>query len=150
MGVKVIAPLTQELTNMNSFAKYRESERGSAGVKFVIILVALILFGNALLNYVPVAYNAESLKTEMSTAVLQGLAISGKLNPVDNVKARIAKAIVSNDIPADAVVDVKQAGNALTAHVTYSKEVQILPFGMYKYVYKFDHTATPTGFLLKQ
>lgn len=135
---------------MNSFAKYRESERGSAGVKFVIILVALILFGNALLNYVPVAYNAESLKTEMSTAVLQGLAISGKLNPVDNVKARIAKAIVSNDIPADAVVDVKQAGNALTAHVTYSKEVQILPFGMYKYVYKFDHTATPTGFLLKQ
>jgi hypothetical protein len=135
---------------MNSFRKNRESERGSAGVKFVIIVAALILFGNALLNYVPVAYNAESLKTEMSTAVLQGLAISGKLNPVDNVKARIAKAIVTNDIPADAVVDVKQAGNALTAHVTYSKEVSILPFGMYKYMYKFDHTATPTGFLLKQ
>lgn len=135
---------------MNSFNKNRESERGSAGLKFVVILVALILFGNALLNYVPVAYNAESLKTEMSTAVLQGLAISGKLNPVDNVKARIAKAIVTNDIPADAVVDVKQAGNALTAHVTYSKEVNILPFGMYKYTYKFDHTATPTGFLLKQ
>ncbi|MEQ1923291.1 MAG: hypothetical protein ABL952_12355 [Pyrinomonadaceae bacterium] len=135
---------------MNSLAEHRESERGSAGVKFVVILVALILFGNALLNYVPVAYNAESLKTEMSTAVLQGLAISGKLNPVDNVKARIAKAIVTNDIPADAVVDVKQAGNALTAHVTYSKEVNILPFGMYKYTYKFDHTATPTGFLLKQ
>ena len=135
---------------MNSFRKNRESERGSAGVKFVIIVAALILFGNALLNYVPVAYNAESLKTEMSTAVLQGLAISGKLNPVDNVKARITKAIVTNDIPADAVVDVKQAGNALTAHVTYSKEVSILPFGMYKYMYKFDHTATPTGFLLKQ
>lgn len=135
---------------MNSIAQDRDSERGSAGIKFVIILVALILFGNAGLNYIPVAYNAESLKTEMSTAVLQGLAISGKLNPVDNVKARIAKAIVTNDIPADAVVDVKQAGNALTAHVTYTKEVHILPFGMYKYQYKFDHTATPTGFLLKQ
>ena len=135
---------------MENLAKNRESERGSAGVKFVIVVAALVLFGNALLNYVPVAYNAESLKTEMSTAVLQGLAISGKLNPVDNVKARIAKAIVTNDIPADAVVDVKQAGNALTAHVTYSKEVSILPFGMYKYMYKFDHTATPTGFLLEQ
>ncbi len=135
---------------MKNLATHRESERGSAGVKFVIILVAIILFANAGLNYVPVAYNAESLKTEMSTAVLQGLAISGKLNPVDNVKARIAKAIVQNDIPADAVVDVKQSGNALTAHVTYSKEVNILPFGMYKYVYKFDHTATPTGFLMKQ
>ena len=135
---------------MNNLAKPRESERGSAGVKFVAVVAALILFGNALLNYVPVAYNAESLKTEMSTAVLQGLAISGKLNPVDNVKARIAKAIVNNDIPADAVVDVKQAGNALTAHVMYTKEVNILPFGMYKYTYKFDHTATPTGFLMKQ
>lgn len=135
---------------MNNLATHRESERGSAGVKFVIILAAIILFANAGLNYVPVAYNAESLKTEMSTAVLQGLAISGKLNPVDNVKARIAKAIVQNDIPADAVVDVKQAGNALTAHVTYTKEVNILPFGMYKYMYKFDHTATPTGFLMKQ
>ncbi|HRI05063.1 MAG TPA: hypothetical protein PLL77_15105 [Pyrinomonadaceae bacterium] len=135
---------------MNSFAKNRESERGSAGVKFVIVVVAIVLFANAGLNYVPVAYNAESLKSEMSTAVLQGLAISGKLNPVDNVKARIAKAIVQNDIPADAVVDVKQAGNALTAHVTYTKEVNILPFGMYKYMYKFDHTATPTGFLMKQ
>lgn len=135
---------------MNNLATHRESERGSAGVKFVIILAAIILFANAGLNYVPVAYNAESLKTEMSTAVLQGLAISGKLNPVDNVKARIAKAIVQNDIPADAVVDVKQAGNALTAHVTYTKEVNILPFGMYKYTYKFDHTATPTGFLMKQ
>jgi len=135
---------------MNNLAINRESERGSAGVKFVIIVAVLVLFGHALLNYVPVAYNAESLKTEMSTAVLQGLAISGKLNPVDNVKARIAKAIVINDIPADAVVDVKQTGNALTAHVTYTKEVNILPFGMYKYVYKFDHTATPTGFLMKQ
>ncbi len=135
---------------MNSFVKNRESERGSAGLKFVVVLVAIVLVANAGLNYVPVAYNAESLKSEMSTAVLQGLAISGKLNPVDNVKARIAKAIVQNDIPADAVVDVKQAGNALTAHVTYSKEVNILPFGMYKYVYKFDHTATPTGFLMKQ
>lgn len=149
MGINC-GPFNPGVNEMNSFNKNRESERGSAGLKFVVILVALILFGNALLNYVPVAYNAESLKTEMSTAVLQGLAISGKLNPVDNVKARIAKAIVTNDIPADAVVDVKQAGNALTAHVTYSKEVNILPFGMYKYTYKFDHTATPTGFLLKQ
>ena len=132
---------------MNNAAKNRESERGSAGVKFVLILAVIVLVANAGLNYVPVAYDAESLKTEMGTAVLQGLALPGKLNPVDNVKARIAKSIQTNNIPADAIVDVKQNGNVLTARVSYSKPVNILPFGIYKYKYNFDYTATPTGFL---
>ena len=132
---------------MNNAAKNRESERGSAGVKFILILAALALVANAGYNYVPVAYDAESLKTEMGTAVLQGLALPGKLNPVDNVKARIAKSIQTNNIPADAIVDVKQNGNVLTARVSYSKPVNILPFGIYKYKYDFDYTATPTGFL---
>ena len=135
---------------MNSAAKNRESEKGSAGVKFLIVLAFIVTVANAGFNYVPVAYNAESLKTEMATAVLQGLALPGKLNPVDNVKARIQKAIVQNDIPPDALVDVKLVGNNITAHVTYTKPVGILPFGIYKYNYRFDHTATPTGFLLKQ
>ena len=52
----------------------------------------MVLVANAGYNYVPVAYDAESLKTEMGTAVLQGLALPGKLNPVDNVKARSQKA----------------------------------------------------------
>lgn len=135
---------------MNNAAKKRESERGSAGVKFVITLAVIVLVAHAGYNYVPTAYDAESLKTEMGTAVLQGLALPGKLNPVDNVKARIAKAIQSNNIPADALVDVRQAGNVLTAHVSYSKQVNILPFGIYRYNYQFDYTATPTGFLTKQ
>ena len=135
---------------MNNTAKNRDSEKGSAGVKFVLIFAVILLAVNAGWNYVPVAYNAESLRTEMGTAVLQGLALPGKLNPVDNVKARVARAIQDNNIPADAVVDVKQTGNAITAHVSYSKQVNILPFGIYKYNYRFDYTATPTGFLMKQ
>jgi len=128
----------------------RSGERGSAGAKFMIFLVLLVLAGNAGYNYVPVAYDAESMKTEMSTAVLQGLALPGKLNPVDNVKQKLQRAAQINSLPADAMIDVKQNGNVLTAHVTYTKPVSILPFGIYKYNYQFDHTATPTGFLLKQ
>ena len=128
----------------------RGSERGSAGVKFVIILAVIVLGANAGYNYVPVAYQGESMKTEMETAVLQGLAMPGKINPVDNVKERLKKSIITMEVPADALVDVRQNGNAITAHVVYSRNVSILPFGLYNYVYKFDHTATPTGFLLKQ
>ena len=135
---------------MNNLLKNRESERGSAGVKFVMVVVALGLFINAGINYVPVRYEAESLKGDMETAVLQGIAMPGKINPIDNVKVRIQKAIVANNIPADAFLEVKQAGNAITARVVYSKDVNILPFGIFKYNYKFDQTVTPTGFLLKQ
>ncbi len=135
---------------MKNAAKDRESERGSAGVKFVITMAVILLVANAGYNYVPVAYEAESVKTEMGTAVLQGLALPGKLNPIDNVKARLQKAFVENNVPTDVIMDVKQTGTALTAHVVYIKQVNILPFGIYKYAYHFDHTATPSGFLLKQ
>ncbi len=135
---------------MENALQDRSSERGSAGVKFAIFLAFLGLFAHAAYNYVPVAYEAESLKTEMHTSVMQGLAISGKLSPVDNVKGRIEKAMVSNAVPADAILNVTQTGNIIQARLYYVRQVPILPFGMYTYKYVFDHTATPTGFLLKQ
>ena len=135
---------------MKDALKNRSDERGSAGVKFAIVLTVLILAGNAGINYIPIAYEAESLKSDMSAAVLQGLAMPGKINPVDNVKARVQKAMVVNSAPADATLNVTQQGNVIQARVTYTKNVSILPFGIYTYQYQFDNTATPTGFLLKQ
>jgi len=136
-------------TEMNEKIRDRESERGSAGTKFAITMVIILLVANAGYNYVPIAYEAESVKSEMSTAVLQGLATPGKLSPVDNVKARIQRALIVNHVPENAILDVKQAGAAVTARVAYSKEVGILPFGIYNYIFVFDHTATPSGFLLE-
>ncbi len=135
---------------MKNSAKNRASERGSAGVKFAIALVVILLTAHAGYNYIPVAYDAESLKSDMATAVLQGLAMPGKMDPVANVKSRIQQSIQRNNIPPEALVDVKQNANAITAQVVYTKQVNILPFGIYRYAYHFDHTATPTGFLLKQ
>ena len=135
---------------MNKALRDRSGERGSAGVKFAAFLTVLILAGNAGYNYIPVAYEAESLKSDMAAAVLQGLAMPGKVNPVDNVKARVVKALQTNSAPADATLSVTQQGNVIQARVTYTKNVAILPFGIYNYQYKFDNTATPTGFLLKQ
>ncbi|MBP6002893.1 MAG: hypothetical protein KA746_05615 [Pyrinomonadaceae bacterium] len=135
---------------MKNALKDRSSERGSAGVKFAIVLTVILLAVHAGYNYIPVAYEAESLRTEMQTAVVQGLALPGKISPVENVKGRVQKAMVTNAIPADALLNVTQTGNVIQAHVAYQKKVAILPFGIYNYNYTFDHTATPTGFLLKQ
>ncbi len=135
---------------MNKVHFGRSSERGSAGVKFAIFVVVLFLLASAGYNYVPVAYQGASMKSDMNTAVLQGLAMPGKMNPLDNVRARVQRAAVENKIPTDAMIAVTQQGTVIQAHVAYEIPVSLLPFGIYKYKYKFDDTATPTGFLLKQ
>jgi len=125
------------------------NQRGGAGVKLVLILVALITVANAGFNYVPVAYNGQSFKEEMQTAVIQGTALPSGGDPLGTIKTRIKRVAAANSVPADAVIEVKQAGNVVQAHVVYSKKVEILPFGIYTHTYHFDHTATPAGFLSK-
>ena len=134
---------------MKNKIKNRNSETGGANAKLLIALVILVLVAHAGYQYVPVAYDAESFKQEMQTAVVQGMAAPPNMLPTDMVKGKIQKAIAANNIPADAVVQVKAMNNSLTAHVSYTKQVNILPFGIYKYKYQFNNTATPTGFLLK-
>lgn len=135
---------------MKDTISYRTAERGGAGVKFLLILTVILLVAHAGYNYVPVAYEAETLRTEMHTAVVQGLATPGKISPVDNVKARVNRAMVQNNAPPDALVHVKQTGGVVTAHVAFTRDVSLLPFGIYKYRYSFNHTATPTGFLTQE
>jgi hypothetical protein len=134
---------------MKSLKNGHISESGGAGVKALAAIVVLLLFAHAGFNYVPVAYEGENFKQEMQTAVINGLALARGAKPLESVSARIQRAARDNDIPQDAVIEVKQVGNIVQARVAYSRKVGLLPFGIYTYTYEFDHTATPTGFLLK-
>lgn len=127
-----------------------DNERGSASTKLFAMLVVIFLIGFAAYNYITVAYEAEGLKSDMSTAVLQGLAMPGNIDPVANVKTRIQNAMTVHNAPSEATLDVKMHNKAIQARVTYTKSVSLLPFGLYKHQFVFDNTATPTGFLLKQ
>jgi hypothetical protein len=135
---------------MNKASKNRRSERGGAGAKLLIVVTILFLIGNAGFNYIPVAYEAQDFKQEMQTAVVQGLALpTGGAKPADAIKARIIKAAKANDLPVDTFMDVRQVNNVVQARVYYSKPIDVLPLGLYTYNYEFDHTATPTGFMVK-
>lgn len=135
---------------MNKASKNRRPERGGAGAKLLIVVTILFLIGNAGFNYIPVAYEAQDFKQEMQTAVVQGLALpTGGAKPADAIKARIIKAAKANDLPVDTFMDVRQVNNVVQARVYYSKPIAILPLGLYTYNYEFDHTATPTGFMVK-
>ena len=135
---------------MNNLEKNRMSERGGAGVKFLLIALVLVLGANAGYNYIPVAYEGANLRQEMDTAVVKGLAASGQLKPMDVVKASVERAARQNNIPSDAIVEIKPAGNVIQAHIVYTKQVAMLPFGIYKYKYNFNYVASPTGYLLKE
>lgn len=134
---------------MNNLNLDRSSERGSAKIKFLLVIMVIAVAGNAGINYVPVAYEGANLKQEMDTAVVKGLATGPRMNPVDVVKASLQKAIYENNVPADAFVEVKQTPGAVTAQIAYTKNVAMLPFGIYTYKYDFNYVAIPTGYLLK-
>lgn len=122
-------------------------ERGGAGVNALLVLMVLLLIGNAGLNYIPVAYNGASFKEAMDSAVVKGLATSGSMKPMDVVKSHVERAMADNGVPADAVVDIKATNGVVTAHAAYTQDVDILPFGIYRYKYEFNHFANPTGYL---
>jgi hypothetical protein len=128
----------------------RRFERGGAGVKALVVIALLLLAAHAGFNYVPVAYEGESFKQEMQTAVVNGLALPPNVKPIDNITARIKRAAADNGVPSDAFMEIKPVGNIVQARVVYSKQVGLLPFGIYNYTYLFDYTAKPVGFLMKE
>ena len=131
--------------------KFENSQRGNAGVKLVLVLVVLFLAGNAGYNYVPVAYNGESLKQEIQAAVSAATTIPPTTGtPVDYAKRRLTSVARANGAPLDTFIEVKQINGLLQARVSYTKQVPLLPFGLYEYKYQFDHTANTNGFLAKQ
>jgi len=134
---------------MNNQQTAVSGEHGGATVKFLCIAMVLVMAANAGYNYIPVAYNGASFKQEMDTAVVKGLAASGQMKPMDIVTASVRRAAHDYNVPPDAFVEIKQENGVVRAHVVYTTQVPILPFGIYNYAYQFDHRATPTGYLLK-
>ena len=135
---------------MRSLVHDRSSERGGAGIKFLFVFIILALIGHAAINYIPVAYEGASFRQEMDTAVVKALGASGRIKPMEVVQASIDKASREYQIPEDAVVEIAPVNGVVEAHVAYSRNVNMLPFGIYKYKYDFDYTARPVGYLLKE
>ncbi len=135
---------------MKTFERDRSSERGGAGIKFLCVALVLVVFANAGINYVPIAYEGASLRQEMDTAVVRGMAAPARVKPADVVKASVEKALRDNNAPENTFVDIKPNGAVVQAHVVYTKKVSMLPFGLYNYNYNFNYVAAPNGYLIKE
>jgi len=119
----------------------RSGERGSANLKFVIVLAIIVVTAYAGYLYVPVAFQANTFKDLMQhyadVAVAQGYQPTW-------VKEQLLKSAPEYQIPAEAVITSAQRDNRIEVRVQYVKTIE---FPGYTYNYEFDHTVKSTAFL---
>jgi len=119
----------------------RSNERGSARLKFLLVVLILGAVGYAGYLYVPVAYQAYLFKDLMQHDVDVAAANGYKPSWVGD---QLTKSLPEYDIPPDAVITPIQQDNRIEVHVQYAKTVE---FPGYTYQYEFDHTVKSTPFL---
>lgn len=124
---------------MNTIAK--SGERGSARLKFLMVIAVIGIIAYTAYLYVPVAYNAYLFKDVMQhnvdVAATQGYAASW-------IKDQLTKAAKEYNVPPDAVIEPTQRENRMEVRIQFVRPIE---FPGFTYQYNFDHTAKSTAFL---
>lgn len=121
----------------------RKSERGSARLKFLVVVIMIGAVAYAGYMYVPVAYNAYLFKDLMQQ---KANAAVGLGHPPTWVKEQLVKSAPDYNIPSDVEISSAVQDKRLEVRAQYSMPIQ---FPGYTYQYNFDHTVKSTDFLLK-
>lgn len=124
---------------MNTIAS--TAERGSARLKFLMVIAVIGIVAYTAYLYVPVAYDAYMLKDLMQhnvdVAVTQGY-------PASWVKDQLTKAGKEYGVPPNAVIDPTLRENRMEVRVQFVRPIE---FPGFTYQYDFDHTVRSTAFL---
>src|SRR6267142_5244723 len=121
--------------------KMRKSERGSARLKFLIVVAIIGIVAYAGYQFIPIAYQAYQIKDLMQHDVDTAVALG---HPTSWIKEQLVKSGPEYGIPADAVITPAQQDNRLEVRVQYTQPIQ---FPGFVYDYDFDHTAKSATFL---
>ena len=119
----------------------RSNERGSARLKFLLVILILAAVGYAGYLYVPIAYQAYLFKDLMQHDA--DVAASNGYQPTW-VSDQLKKSLAEFSIPPDAVITSVQKDGRIEVRVQYAR---LVPFPGYAYVYNFDETVKSTAFL---
>jgi hypothetical protein len=121
--------------------KNRSNERGSARVKFIIIMAVLGTLGYAGYLYIPVAYRAYLFKDLMQhyvdVAGAQGYRPSWAGD-------QLLKSEAEYDVPPNAIITAEAREQRIEVRVKYTVPIE---FPGYTYMYEFDQTVKSTAFL---
>jgi len=119
----------------------RSSERGSASLKFVIVMLIIGASAYAGYIYIPIAYRAHTFRDLMQHYVDVASA-EGK--PPAWAGEQLMKSFAEYEVPANALITPSKRDNRIEVRVQFVKPVE---FPGYTYNYEFDHTARSTAFL---
>jgi len=120
----------------------RQGERGSARLKFIIVMVVLAIVGYAGYVYVPVAYDAyyfrDVMQNKVDIAATQGYETAW-------VADQLGKSKSEYHVPPEAVITPTRSNdNRIEVRVQFTRPIS---FAVFTYNYEFDHTAKSTTFL---
>jgi len=119
----------------------RTSERGSARLKFILIMAIIGIVAYIGYMFLPIAYQAylfkDLMQHDVDVASSQGY-------PASWVKDQLVKSAPEFGVPADAVINPQQRDSRIQLTVQY-----IIPIELpgYTYQYNCDHTVKSTAFL---
>jgi hypothetical protein len=119
----------------------RTTERGSAQLKFIIVMAVIGVVAYIGYMYLPVAYQAYLFKDLMQHDVD---VCSSQGYPATWVKDQLVKSAPEYGVPADAVITPTQRDNRIEVTVQFVRPIE---FPGYTYQYNFDHTVKSTAFL---
>ena len=119
----------------------RTAERGSARLKFLVVIAVIGIVAYTAYKYVPVAYDAYMLKDVMQhnvdVAVTQGY-------PASWIKEQLTKAGKEYGVPPNAVIEPTQREQRMEVRVQFVRPIE---FPGFTYQYNFDQTVRSTAFL---
>ena len=119
----------------------RRGERGSASLKFLIVMAIIGATAYAGYLYVPVAFYASTYKDLMQhyadVAAGQGYSPSW-------AGEQLARNGPEYGVPPDAIITPVARDGRIEVRVQYTK---VIEFTGYPYNYEFDHTVKSTAFL---
>ena len=119
----------------------RSGERGSANVKFVIVMAILCSGAYAGYLYIPVAFYSNAYKDLMQHYA--DVAVTQSYKP-SWASEQLMKSAPEYGIPSDASITSTQRDNRIEVRVHFVKPIE---FPGYTYNYEFDHTVKSTAFL---
>ena len=119
----------------------RSGERGSATLKFVIVMALMATTAYVGYLYVPVAYQAYLYKDLMQHYA--DVAASQGYQPTW-AGEQLVKSAGEYEVPPNAIITPAQRDNRIEVRVQF---VRVIDFPGYPYNYEFDHTVKSTAFL---
>jgi hypothetical protein len=124
----------------------RELERGSARLKFIVVLAVVALVGYMGFQYVPVAYQSYFFKKYMDENADKAAALTLSADQKGPwIENQLRSSAKDYGVPPDAKITQTFLNNQLVVTVTFTRPVNLLPG--FTYQYNFEHTAKSSTFL---